>query len=535
MLRDEVRDLRLRVTPEMVAGRLTERRHRSRSAMLAVPPIAAVAAAAVLFLVLREIPRDAGRASPAASAPAAAAQTATPDLPPSVETDAEAAALVLASNDEFRGIAPQSPYQPANRGSFYTASQTREGFRVEVHRGWGDCPSGCIHEHTWRYLVDQSGRIELLDQAGDPLSGADYEPPPPAGSAPVELSGTVRAGPCQPGDEYGSWNSAECAAGLVPGASVQLLDAHGAFMDATTTGYFSGRYRFDGVRPGVYIVDPAPTVGAEEAPPVAISVASLGATVDFFYRSMEPYPIGPAANVLADEVSVWDIPAIGDPESPSHVVATLTRGASVYVVDGPVSNSGRLWFKVSPIEGSFDAGWLVPYSRESGLAVELPTAEPAVFEWLARPLELPSIAPGEACPVSPSADVSQSVGPAIGSGPLRPSQPSVVRVREMGGDGRQPGDPLLLRPIWISLATYDGPALIRGAQLDGPGRLTFGPPDADDAELALPAISSVHAPRQEAGVRMWPVYLLVPGAGCYGYQIEGVDFTSVAIFEVTDE
>ena len=35
--------------------------------------------------------------------------------------------------------------------------------------GWGDCPSGCIDEHLWRYAVQPDGAIRLLAEMGDPI------------------------------------------------------------------------------------------------------------------------------------------------------------------------------------------------------------------------------------------------------------------------------------------------------------------------------------------------------------------------------
>jgi hypothetical protein len=33
--------------------------------------------------------------------------------------------------------------------------------------GWGDCPSGCIDEHTWTFAVTPAGDVGLIGEDGD--------------------------------------------------------------------------------------------------------------------------------------------------------------------------------------------------------------------------------------------------------------------------------------------------------------------------------------------------------------------------------
>ena len=41
-----------------------------------------------------------------------------------------------------------------------------------IRYGWGDCPSGCIYNHFWRFSIN--GQIvTLLEEGGDPLPDAD--------------------------------------------------------------------------------------------------------------------------------------------------------------------------------------------------------------------------------------------------------------------------------------------------------------------------------------------------------------------------
>jgi hypothetical protein len=43
------------------------------------------------------------------------------------------------------------------------------GYEVIFRVGWGDCPAGCISEHTWTYHVATDGAVELIDEGGDPV------------------------------------------------------------------------------------------------------------------------------------------------------------------------------------------------------------------------------------------------------------------------------------------------------------------------------------------------------------------------------
>ena len=44
---------------------------------------------------------------------------------------------------------------------------TRLDLRYSV--GYGDCPSGCLHRHWWRFRIGDDGSVEYLGSWGDPL------------------------------------------------------------------------------------------------------------------------------------------------------------------------------------------------------------------------------------------------------------------------------------------------------------------------------------------------------------------------------
>lgn len=43
-----------------------------------------------------------------------------------------------------------------------------DGWRLDYSIGWGDCPAGCIYDHTWSFAVDAAGRVDYLGEDGAP-------------------------------------------------------------------------------------------------------------------------------------------------------------------------------------------------------------------------------------------------------------------------------------------------------------------------------------------------------------------------------
>jgi hypothetical protein len=59
-----------------------------------------------------------------------------------------------------------------------TFEQIGAGKRYTFSHGWGDCPAGCIHRHSWEITVLPGGQLRLREY-GEPV------PPPPRVYAPV--------------------------------------------------------------------------------------------------------------------------------------------------------------------------------------------------------------------------------------------------------------------------------------------------------------------------------------------------------------
>jgi hypothetical protein len=96
----------------------------------------------------------------------------------------------------------------------------------------------------------------------------------------------------------------------------------------------------------------------------------------------------------------------------------------------------------------------------------------------------------------------------------------------------------LVRTLWISKPTYDGPVLVRGGRLDRAGGLGFGEGLPPRKALRLPAgewpptkISSREGgSARRAGWRVTEIPTLVRAPGCYAFQVDGLGFSYVLSF-----
>lgn len=146
---------------------------------------------------------------------------------------------------------------------------------------------------------------------------------------------------------------------------------------------------------------------------------------------------------------------------------------------------------------------------------------------LAQVLHLPTVAKGDHCPHSVLRVMNSGLPPALGPGPINPTGPftdGVLRTTAMGSA-------LVAQIVWISAPSYPGPALVRGQALDGPGAVRFGAGSVPSAgQLRLPpggGTSVAAAP----GWRTWSIVISMPRPGCYGFQIDGIGFSTVVLFE----
>jgi hypothetical protein len=229
----------------------------------------------------------------------------------------------------------------------------------------------------------------------------------------------------------------------------------------------------------------------------------------------------------------WRVAAIS-PGGRSRRIRMVRKPSDPYLWSGTIRfpSAGSWQVCVLNFSGTGHAcvprspGWRRVRVRDRGASVD-------VWQRLQRPLHVPTIAAGSPCPTTPpNGDLTRIgfTGIAWGRGPAYP-----------GGLDSGQGKPILtyLDPVppeslfsgskwfgnkvlWMIDSIYRGPVLIRGRQLDGPNEVRFDRGLVPPRELRIP----VFAPP-----RGRPSHTRVRASGCYGYQVDGVGFSYVIVFE----
>jgi hypothetical protein len=107
--------------------------------------------------------------------PTGPAPTPTP-IAADVNSAADAAALVIATNPLFEGAAELNP-DMIGASKYWEAEVLADGaFQITMTLGWGDCPAGCVERHTWIYNVAADGQLTLVEESGDPLPAGSFPP-----------------------------------------------------------------------------------------------------------------------------------------------------------------------------------------------------------------------------------------------------------------------------------------------------------------------------------------------------------------------
>jgi hypothetical protein len=155
-----------------------------------------------------------------------------------------------------------------------------------------------------------------------------------------------------------------------------------------------------------------------------------------------------------------------------------------------------------------------------------PVADEATWARLsAHPVAPPPVAAGTPCPKSSAAQVSPFTGPVAGPGPVFVSGNTLFYTRSDDGT-------LSAKVAWISRPEYTGPALVRGRRVDVPGDVRFGVGNgAPTTELRFDYDTHVRAAGSEEGWRFLPSSVIVPSAGCYAFQIDGLDWSVTVVME----
>jgi hypothetical protein len=175
----------------------------------------------------------------------------------------------------------------------------------------------------------------------------------------------------------------------------------------------------------------------------------------------------------------------------------------------------------------------------AALAMIQPVGASDPWAKLHRPLHLPVLTPGAACPVS---SIDRRVawsrvhifgGSGIGRGPVYPGLGGSRGVLRATLDAQYGGPWAGAKVFWYVKRTYRGRVLIRGRRLGDPQPLRFNGDKLPAArELRIEPWDTVAWEGQPSGSRGIASTLRMRSPGCYGVQIDGATFSRVVVLPV---
>ena len=158
-----------------------------------------------------------------------------------------------------------------------------------------------------------------------------------------------------------------------------------------------------------------------------------------------------------------------------------------------------------------------------------PLVDDATWARLAgHPVNLNPLGPGVPCPKSVTTQPSPYTGPLAGPGPVYAAGNTVFYT--LADDGT-----LRAKVAWISRPEYTGPALIRGVRIDAaPEDVRFAPGGGQTtSQLHFEYDTRVRAAGSDEGWRFLPSTVVIGAPGCYGFQIDGLDWTVTIVMDTT--
>lgn len=163
---------------------------------------------------------------------------------------------------------------------------------------------------------------------------------------------------------------------------------------------------------------------------------------------------------------------------------------------------------------------------------------------LSRPLHVPSLSAGDACPATPGTQVDTSLfgGVALGSGPVRVlladrgdlhhGRIDLSSTETQLGTSHSSGW-YAIQTLWFSQPDYAGPFVVRGSSLTGSGSIQVQPSDDGLAPgtgpLVVPAGPTANTSTE--GYRTVPGSTWVTAPGCYAWQVDGTGFSEVIVVD----
>lgn len=156
---------------------------------------------------------------------------------------------------------------------------------------------------------------------------------------------------------------------------------------------------------------------------------------------------------------------------------------------------------------------------------------------LSRPLHLPPLGANGSCPTSrdrSSSNPLTGLGPYLGDGPVRLeifNRQKLARSQVILGLPSGSSHWYGIDVIWLSLPSYRGAFVVRGASIGRPGRIDLRTANRPiSGPLVVPAGNAGYG-NQGDGYRALPSSVLVGTPGCYGLQVDGRGFSEVIVID----
>lgn len=183
-------------------------------------------------------------------------------------------ARVIAQEPRLTGIGPRDPGLIGQASWYEVLPASGVGaFVVTVRIGWGDCPAGCMNEHSWTYAVLPDGSVNLQSEGGPPVPAEAW--PAPGGAGRTGISIVATAGPTCP---VVTPNDPRCQPSAVTGAVIVVRAAGGAEVARAETD--AAGTVFIEVPAGDYVVEAQPVEGMMGTPePLDVTVADGAGTL----------------------------------------------------------------------------------------------------------------------------------------------------------------------------------------------------------------------------------------------------------------
>jgi len=204
------------------------------------------------------------------------------------------------------------------------------------------------------------------------------------------------------------------------------------------------------------------------------------------------------------------------------------QGFKVSGLPAPLPGGDVIFFPQGPcVPGEFSGVPAAPFAQPT------PSPSPRIpnVDWstlTSRPLVLPAILAGAACPVSPQQNLAVTTssgkgGPNYGYG----QWPAYVSGQINWYSAGSQGVVILVNP------EYQGPIIVRSQRLDGSGSLGIAGIPASGQYVALPGGTlGIPVTSSPPSWGSWFGVMVPTAAGCYGIQIDGNSWSSVAVIQV---